>query len=104
MNPDQPPPTTPIRRPAGIGSCCAMISFTLATAVGVRLTGKALGVVSILGCTVVAILFSSMKPQYISRLAVIRSTNLLDGLVAWWMQIVGEPQLVGKAGQGHPDD
>src|SRR6185437_12272360 len=37
--PEQPPPTTPMRSPAGTGSCVAMISFTLATAAGVNCTG-----------------------------------------------------------------
>src|ERR1700730_2855258 len=37
--PEQPPPTTPTRRPAGTGFCCAMISFTLLTALAVRLMG-----------------------------------------------------------------
>src|SRR5271170_7037855 len=27
-NPEQPPPTTPMRRPAGTGFCCPMIFFT----------------------------------------------------------------------------
>src|SRR5207302_3744932 len=38
-NPEQPPPTTPMRRPAGTGVCCPMISFTLETALGVSETG-----------------------------------------------------------------
>src|SRR5579862_835356 len=37
--PEHPPPTTPIRSPAGTGSWVAIISFTLAIADGVRLTG-----------------------------------------------------------------
>src|SRR5580658_9296638 len=37
--PEQPPPTTPMRSPAGMGSCVAMISRTLAMAAGVRTTG-----------------------------------------------------------------
>src|SRR5512146_1022219 len=37
--PERPPPTTPMRRPAGTGFCCAMISFTLATAFALRVTG-----------------------------------------------------------------
>src|SRR5271166_2314465 len=37
--PEQPPPTTPMRRPAGAGFCCPMISFTLETALGVSETG-----------------------------------------------------------------
>src|ERR1035437_9883005 len=38
-NPEHPPPTTPIRSPSGTGSWVAIISFTLAIAAGVRLTG-----------------------------------------------------------------
>src|SRR5215471_8485725 len=37
--PEHPPPTTPMRKPAGTGFCWAMISFTLATALAVRLMG-----------------------------------------------------------------
>src|SRR5271165_1663524 len=37
--PEHPPPTTPMRRPAGTGFCWPMISFTLATAFAVRVTG-----------------------------------------------------------------
>src|SRR5207245_4139246 len=44
--PEQPPPTTPTRRPAGTGFCCAIISFTLATAFEVKLTGGVLVAVS----------------------------------------------------------
>src|SRR5260370_1865393 len=39
--PEHPPPTTPTRRPAGAGFCCAMSPFTLAMAFGVRLMGAA---------------------------------------------------------------
>src|SRR5580704_17602128 len=39
--PEQPPPTTPIRRPAGTGFCCPIISLTLETALGVSVTGAA---------------------------------------------------------------
>jgi hypothetical protein len=39
-NPEQPPPTTDNRNPAGIGDCEAIISFTLAIAEAVR-TGAA---------------------------------------------------------------
>src|SRR5580704_806929 len=55
--PEHPPPTTPTRRPAGTGFCCAIISFTLAIALGVRLTGGVLGVTSgtVVGTVVVAI-------------------------------------------------
>src|SRR2546425_11756382 len=34
-NPEQPPPTTPTRRARGGGSCWAIISLTLAMAIGV---------------------------------------------------------------------
>ncbi len=37
--PEHPPPTTPIRRPAGTGSCVAIISFTFTIAAGVSTTG-----------------------------------------------------------------
>src|SRR5271169_6851527 len=40
-NPEQPPPTTPMRRPAGTGFCCPMISFTFETALAVSETGGA---------------------------------------------------------------
>src|SRR5579863_2359334 len=42
--PEHPPPTTPMRRPAGTGFCCAMMSFTLDAAFAVRVTGAAFGV------------------------------------------------------------
>src|SRR6202161_4867183 len=38
-NPEQPPPTTPMRSPAGTGVCCPMISLTFETALAVRETG-----------------------------------------------------------------
>src|SRR5271165_4388378 len=44
--PEQPPPTTPTRRPAGTGFCCPIISLTLAIAFGVKLTGGFFGVTS----------------------------------------------------------
>src|SRR5580693_8016605 len=55
--PEHPPPTTPTRRPAGTGLCCAIISFTFATAFEVKLTGGFLGVTSgtVVGTVVVAI-------------------------------------------------
>src|SRR5580693_4158123 len=55
--PEHPTPTTPTRRPAGTGVCCAIISLTLATALGVKLTGGVLGVTSgtLVGTVVVAI-------------------------------------------------
>jgi hypothetical protein len=37
--PEHPPPTTPMRSPAGIGFCEAIISRTLAIAAGVSVTG-----------------------------------------------------------------
>src|ERR1700733_14181390 len=37
--PEHPPPTTPIRSPAGTGSCVAIISLTFAIAAGVSVTG-----------------------------------------------------------------
>src|SRR5579864_7108812 len=37
--PEHPPPTTPIRSPAGTGSWVDMISFTFAIAAGVSTTG-----------------------------------------------------------------
>src|SRR5258705_7234786 len=37
--PEHPPPTTPIRNPAGTGFCEAIISLTFAIAAGVRVTG-----------------------------------------------------------------
>src|SRR5260370_13377899 len=37
--PEHPPPTTPIRNPAGTGFCVAIISRTLPIAAGVRVTG-----------------------------------------------------------------
>src|SRR6267154_6328081 len=37
--PEHPPPTTPIRSPAGTGVCVAIISRTFAIAAGVRVTG-----------------------------------------------------------------
>src|ERR1700684_1670516 len=56
-NPEQPPPTTPMRRPAGSGSCVAMISRTLAMAPSVILRGDCFGGLdcSVKGCAMVAI-------------------------------------------------
>src|ERR1700675_4358895 len=73
---EQPPPTTPTRRPAGTGFCCVIISFTLAIALLVKLTGGVLGVTSgtVVGAVVVAIgmslnyyLFIITKPGFGSR-------------------------------------
>src|SRR5580693_7118737 len=38
-NPEHPLPTTPMRKPAGTGFCWLIISFTLVTALAVRVTG-----------------------------------------------------------------
>src|SRR5215470_3708960 len=63
--PEQPPPTTPTRRPAGTGFCCPIISFTLAIAFGVSEIGavffSSCGFTS--GVTVVAILSPSKYQQ-----------------------------------------
>src|ERR1700722_18144215 len=59
--PEHPPPTTPMRRPAGTGVCCPIMSFTLAMALAVRFTGAFFGATSGLvtsGMVVVAILVS----------------------------------------------
>src|SRR5580692_2881853 len=42
-NPEHPPPTTPMRSPAGRGSWVAMISWTFVTACGVSVRGIATG-------------------------------------------------------------
>src|SRR3954469_17439520 len=55
-NPEQPPPTTPMRSPAGSGSWVAMISRTFAIACGVRIRGACL-TVSVCGAAVVAMSF-----------------------------------------------
>src|SRR4029077_983306 len=47
--PEQPPPTTPTRSPAGTGFCWVMISLTLATAFAVKVMGAVFALVS--GCT-----------------------------------------------------
>src|SRR5262249_38713770 len=71
--PEQPPPTTPTRRPAGTGFCCAIISLTLAIALGVSVMGGAFtsGVVvvvdirislSLLGYIITNPAFSLKKP------------------------------------------
>src|SRR3984957_18645283 len=40
-NPEHPPPTTPMRRPAGTGVCWASMPLTLETALAVKVTGAA---------------------------------------------------------------
>src|SRR5580693_1714968 len=60
--PEQPPPTTPMRRPAGTGFCCPIISFTLLTALEVSVTGAVFftsGTLVVTGKVVVAIYLSS---------------------------------------------
>src|SRR4029077_2257229 len=63
--PEQPPPTTPTRKPTGTGFCCVMISFTFATALGVREMGATFtsGVV-VVGVVVVAIYLSFTKKTH----------------------------------------
>src|SRR4051812_48157652 len=64
--PEQPPPTTPMRRPAGTGSWVAMISFTLAIAAGVRTTGvvDVAGALTTSGVTVaVAMMFDLLETR-----------------------------------------
>src|SRR5438270_8484390 len=63
-----------MRRPAGTGVCCVIISFTLKTAVGVRLTGN-FGVVSTLGVVMEAI-FSSPK-SWCAELFIIHRSALI---------------------------
>src|SRR5271157_3524178 len=68
-NPEQPPPTTPTRSPAGTGFCCAMISFTLVIAVPVRLSGlgstAGVVVVGAVGAVVVVAILLSSENQLI---------------------------------------
>src|SRR6185437_2890514 len=52
--PEQPPPTTPMRKPAGRGSWVAIISRTLLTALGVIVRGGFLAVSSV-GVTLVVV-------------------------------------------------
>src|SRR5271163_4311003 len=58
--PEQPPPTTPTRRPAGTGFCCAMTSLTLTMAVLVKLMGllSTAGVVGVVVGVVVVVAIS----------------------------------------------
>ena len=53
--PEQPPPTTPMRRPAGSGSWVAMISRTLFTALSVSRTGVVFGAGTASGVGVVVV-------------------------------------------------
>src|SRR4051812_42034085 len=87
--PEHPPPTTPTRRPAGTGFCCAMISLTFATAVGVILTGDCLGVTDgVVGVVVVvAILFS--YNGMLRRIIAEFQTGILTHSVPIWMTAKG---------------
>src|SRR5580692_8433054 len=79
--PEQPPPTTPMRRPAGTGLCCPMMSLTLETALGVSdtggvfLTSTALGFTS--GIVVVAIRIS-LALKYINYTRVAQAGRIHD--------------------------
>src|ERR1700736_745759 len=53
--PEHPPPTTPIRRPAGTGSWVAMISRTFAMAAADNVTGVGAGMLGVSVGTVVAV-------------------------------------------------
>src|SRR3989442_8312641 len=69
LNPNQPPPWTDSRKPAGTGVCEAIISFTLEMALGVSVTGAVLGFTSGLtsGTVVVAILDISFESLIITN-------------------------------------
>src|SRR5579859_5666521 len=87
-NPEQPPPTTPIRSPAGSGSCVAMISRTLLTALGVRLRGGFLAVSSA-GVTVVVVAmnFSPELDSPLSQLYLSTGGDTSPGLATSnWMR------------------
>src|SRR5215469_11166477 len=74
-NPEQPPPTTPTRNPAGIGFCCAITSFTLATAVGV----KDIGLVSTLGVVVVGVVVVVAISRLLNSDAIITNRKAAHG-------------------------
>src|SRR6202161_2394018 len=68
-NPEQPPPTTPMRRPAGTGFCCPMISLTLDTALGVGGTGAAFltsGTLVLTPGTVVVAIYISLAVRFLN--------------------------------------
>src|SRR6185295_10621366 len=72
--PEHPPPTTPTRRPAGTGFCCAMVSFTLAMALAVRLMGAFFvsagftsGVVVAMGISLKGLVSIITKPEPAGR-------------------------------------
>src|SRR6202034_3013398 len=67
-NPEQPPPTTPMRSPAGNGSWVAMISWTLATAWGERVRGKDTGLRFVTGSATLDILVISVGCLYLISL------------------------------------
>src|SRR6202034_218485 len=60
-NPEQPPPTTPTRRPAGRGSCVAIISCTLAIACGDSVRGADTGLRVVTGSATLDIVFISVN-------------------------------------------
>src|ERR1700733_13753545 len=67
--PEQPPPTTPTRKPAGTGFCCPIISFTLATALGVRVMGAVFftsGTLVVTPGTVVVAIYFSLAQEYLN--------------------------------------
>src|SRR6516164_3448331 len=67
--PEQPPPTTPTRNPAGTGFCCVMISFTFATAFVVSVIGAVFFTsgVPVVGVVIVAMFFSLNDLTHYSR-------------------------------------
>src|SRR5216683_5959528 len=65
--PEQPPPTTPTRNPAGTGFCCPMISLTLATAVGVSVTGAFLVSWGLISGVAVVVAISSPLRVFLSH-------------------------------------
>src|SRR5262252_6823998 len=81
--PEQPPPTTPTRRPEGSGFCCAMISFTFLMALGVRLMGGAFfcGVLSTLGVLVVVDI-ALFSPQISSQIIAERLSTAIDWMTS----------------------
>src|SRR6476660_3515540 len=88
--PEHPPPTTPIRKPAGTGFCWAMISFTLVTALAVRVTGAAFLVTS--GTVVVAIRISLALKLFDYSNMWFPSQTLIAETATGWMHI-----LLGKS-------
>src|SRR5271154_4402547 len=65
--PEQPPPTTPMRRPAGNGSWVAMISWTLATAWGDSVRGiEGVGLRFVTGSATLDMCYLPIKPVMLS--------------------------------------